>query len=236
MNKLLLIVFIIPFLSSCKGKTAFVYSDKKDTGHYTIKEYYESGQLSFSGSVENAMFIGKKISYYENGQAEEVDSLYKPCELNFCCCDGWVKKYSPNGRLSNSYENKNGVPSGLVTFFSDNSGLRDVTYQYSNGKKNGQSTSYYPSGNVYAKGNYRNDTLVGYQYFFKENGDSLKYRNTFNGKFDFPYKKWLDNGQILMGYYSKKYGEVTYVWQDNSGNEIKRKVEKLKGKNWVMPD
>lgn len=252
MNELLTTIFIITFSISCKSKTEFtevqdtyfngntksefIYPDKSDKQNYTIKNYYENGQLSFTATVENGMLVGQKISYYYNGKLKEVDSLIKPCELNFCCCDGTVTKYKPNGQLEQSYQNRNGVANGLVTLYDDSTGKVDVIYTYVDDRKNGTYTSFYPGGQIYSKGTYRNDSLIDFQYFFKENGDTLKYNYTFKGKQDFPYKKWLDNGEVLTAFYSHKYDEVTYVWYNIMGNEVKRQVAKSNGKQWAIPE
>ena len=222
--------------SDGKTKIEFIYKDKNNKLNYTIKEYYKCGQLLFTGTVKNGMFVGNKINYYENGKLKEVDSLIKPCELNFCCCDGSVTKYKPNGKLEQSYENRNGLANGLVKLYDDSSGALSEVYSYANDKRNGAYTTFYPTGQIYSKGTYKNDTLVDYQYFFEESGDTIKYYYTFSGKMDFPYKKWLDDRRTLTGQYSKSREEVTYVWYDQNGSEIKRQVAKLNGKKWILPE
>jgi antitoxin component YwqK of YwqJK toxin-antitoxin module len=252
MDKILLIIFTVFFVASCSSeadliqlkdtypngnpKREFIYRHKDDSLNFTIKEYYPNGRPSFSATVENGMFLGKKISYYKNGNLKEVDSLNHPCKLDYCCCDGIVTKYKPNGQLDHSFEIRDGAANGLVTLYDDSTGKVDIIYTYENDRKNGSYTSFYPSGKVYSKGTHRNDSLVDYQYFFKENGDTLKFHYTFNGKMDFPYKKWLDNGQVLTGRYSHDYDEVTYIWYSKDGNEIKRQVVKSRNKNWAIPD
>lgn len=252
MKKLLASIFVFTLLINCKqntefkmvretysnGKTKveFVYQNKEDKKSYIHKEYHENGKLSFIATVESGMFVGLKQTFNEDGKLMQVDSLTKPCELEFCCCDGLVKKYKANGKMEQSFENKNGVANGLVTFYNDSTEKPDIIYTYLNNKRNGAYISFYPSGKVFSKGTFKNDTLVGYQYFFKENGDTLKYNYSFNGKMDFPYKKWLDNGQVLTGYYSSEYEEVTYVWYDKLGKEIKRQIANISGKNWVVPE
>jgi hypothetical protein len=40
---------------------------------------------------------------------KEVDSIINPCDLDFCCCDGKVLKYNSNGKLDQTFENRNGI-------------------------------------------------------------------------------------------------------------------------------
>ena len=222
--------------SSGKIKTEFVYADKSDSLNYLIYDYFENGKIEFKGIVENGKFVGQKTTYYENGNTKQIDSLDKPCLLDYCCCDGKVTKFDSTGLLDESYYNKNGVADGLVTLY-DSLGKVQVIHTYSNGKLNGLTVSYYPSGKIYSTGTYRNDTLIGFRYYFKENGDSLKYHYAYNETPDFPYKKWLENGQVLTGDYTNaKHDKALYIWFDSTGKEIKRQVAKSQNGHFPIPE
>jgi antitoxin component YwqK of YwqJK toxin-antitoxin module len=146
------IIFIITLFSSCKteyrkviesfpnGKVKIenVYPDKNDKSKYTIIEYYQNGQISFKGTVENKKFIGVKLNYYENGNLKEIDSILNLCPLDFCCCDGKVINYYSNGKLDQTYEIKDGIADGLVYNYDyDSSGNLNEMFTYKKGKRNG---------------------------------------------------------------------------------------------------
>jgi antitoxin component YwqK of YwqJK toxin-antitoxin module len=239
-KKLIFLFFVTSFLFSCKTeyrkieekwmngttKIEYVYPDKSDKTCYTIFEYFPNSKLKFKGKVQNEKFVETKEIFYENGNRKEVDSITTPCELTFCCCDGKVYKYYPNGKLDQSFENKNGEGNGLLTFYThDSTGIIDKTYTLKNSKKNGSAISYFKSGKVYSRSTYLNDTLIDFIYYFKENGDTSKYFYHFKGKEDFPAKKWLENGQILnVSYLDKTYKKALYIWTDKNGVEIKREI------------
>jgi antitoxin component YwqK of YwqJK toxin-antitoxin module len=163
---------VIDSYSYGKIKEEFVYPDKKDTSKYTILDYFKNGKISFQGTVENGKFVGAKLSYYDNGSLKQVDSIINTCDLDFCCCDGKVFKYYSNGKLDQTFENRNGVTNGLVTlYYSDSSGILDMIGTFKNGKSNGLSKGFYKSGKLHSIAMYKDDSLINIHYF-KENGDT----------------------------------------------------------------
>jgi antitoxin component YwqK of YwqJK toxin-antitoxin module len=223
---------------SRKIRTEYIYPDKDNLKNYTIKEYFEDGNPKFIGTVENRKFIGAKLNYYDNGKFREVDSILKPCDLDYCCCDGTVFKYYRNGKLKQTYENRNGIANGKVTFYTkDSTGILDIIYSFKDGKKFGEYKSYYENGKLFNIGTYRNDTLVENEYYFDKKGDTLKILSHFNGQIDLPVKKWLENGQIFYAtYIDSHFKNILYRWTDKNGIELKRKIFTIKNKNFVLPD
>lgn len=222
--------------SNGKIKSEFVYPDKKNTSDYSIINYFENGNISFKGIVKNKKFVGEKINYFENGNIQQTDSLIKPCELDFCCCDGKVTRYYSNGELNQMFYNKNGNAEGELMFYSeDSTGILEEITEYSNGKKNGLRKVFYESGKIYLIKKFRNDTLIDKVYYFDENGDSLKYYHTWKGNIDFPTKKWLTNGGIFYAdYLEDGYDKVLYRWEDKNGIEIKREIiSKGEKSEWI---
>jgi len=230
---------VVDTYSNGKVKEEYVYPNKKDKSKFTIIEYYPNGQISFKGEVENNKFIGMKLNYYENGNLKEVDSILNSCNLDFCCCDGFVKKYYSNGKPDQTFENRNGVANGLVSLYSNDSSGKLVTVSaYQEGKKNGISKTYYDNGKLYKLCSYKNDTAIGHIYYFETNGDTMKIYSTWKGHEDFPTKKWLTNGQIFYAtYLDSTYNKVLYRWTDKAGLELKRQIPiHTKGEKWVTPN
>lgn len=223
-----------------KVMTEYVYADPANRQDYSIIEYFIDGKIKFKGTVVDEKFKVVKFNYYDNGNLRQVDSIINPCALDFCCCDGTVFKYYRNGKLDQTYENRNGVTNGLVTIYdSDSMGQVIRTTEYKDDKKNGRETVYYESGNVYLISEFKNDTAINYIYYFKENGDTSKYFFHFKGKQDFPAKKWLENGQIFYAtYIDSSYKNVLYRWTDNVGKEVKKELitQESGEKVYTLPD
>lgn len=258
--KNILLLFIIVFCASCKTekrevletysngdpKREYIYPDEKNKRHYFIIDYYVGKKVKFEGEVENNKFIGQKKNYYENGIVKEIDSISKPCALNYCCCDGKVTKYFSNGKLKITFYNKNGVGNGPITFYSDDSSEYKLSvYEYRDDVKNGRFEHYYKNGKIYQTGTYKNDTMVGKTTYFEENGDTLKIYNTWKGKEDFPAKKWLEDGQVFYAnYIDTTFDVAIYRWEDKKGKELKRETitHKKVGKwvtkehKWITPN
>jgi len=98
-------------------KAVRIYKNSNDSSNYQLIWYFENGQIKFEGTVKENKFIGKKINYYNNGNLREIDSLIKPCDLNFCCCDGKVILFDSTGKKKEEFENRNGVENGLSVIF-----------------------------------------------------------------------------------------------------------------------
>ena len=222
--------------SNGKVKTEYVYSDKSDKSKYTIFDYYDNGQILFKGTVDSSKFVGVKLNYYENGNLEEVDSILNPCDLDFCCCDGKVFKYYSNGKLNQTFENKNGAVDGLAVLYSrDSSGKVWSVRNYNNDKQSGITKIFYPSGKLYKIETYRDDTLVDHVFYFEKNGDTMKIIYTWKGREDFPTKTWLADGQIFYAtYLDSSYKNALYRWTDKAGKELKRQIVSInKSGEWI---
>lgn len=121
--------------------------------------------------------------------------------------------------------------------FLDN-GILVKEYELKNGMtKDGIYREFHDNGKVAFECKYQNDTIVGYGYYFNDKGDTVKYHNHYNGIITFPYKKWLDNGNILVGDFSDKSEKsVTWKWLDKNGRQIKSKVAYAKVEGFSAPE
>ena len=220
--------------SNGKPKEVRTYLNK-DSTDFKIVQYYSSGQKSFEGDVINKFFVGRKISYYENGKVKQIDSLHKPCALDFCCCDGLVKRYTANGILQETFVNSNGVENGLV-FTYDTLGRLEAKYEMENGRKNGKAEKYFVDGTLAFKATFRNDTIQGYALYFYKTGDTLKMMKYSGHDMDFPYYKWLKNGQIIKGEVVNNGRQILWSWMDKNRTILKTKTAKFENEITVPED
>ena len=205
--------------SNGKPKEERTYFNK-DSSDFKIVQYYPSGQKSFEGNVINNLFVGQKINYFEKGKIKQIDSLYKPCALDFCCCDGVVKRFRESGILLETFINKGGVENGLV-FTYDTLGKLESKYEMFNGHKNGKAEKYFDNGTLAFKAHFQNDTIKGYALYFYGNGDTLKMMKYNGNNMDFPYYKWLKNGQIIKGEVINNGNQILWTWMDKNRNILK---------------
>lgn len=237
MRNTLIFISVLFILASCNHtEVTERYSDgkpkeertylNKDSSKFKIVQYFPSGKISFKGNVENKLFVGQKINFYENGKVKQIDGLYKPCALDFCCCDGLVKRFRVNGVLQETFVNKNGVENGTV-FTYDTLGRLETKYEMIDGHKNGQAEKYFDDGILAFKATFRNDTIQGYALYFYGNGDTLKMMRYYGNDMDFPYYKWLKNGQIIKGEVINSGKQILWTWMDKQRNILKTKTEKF---------
>lgn len=234
MQNLQRFILIVILFSSCtkteitkhyangSKKEEITYFDKKH-GDFKIVQYFENGQKSFEGTVEGNMFVGKKINYYDTGVIREVDSLNKPCRLDNCCCDGVIKRYGPTGIIEEMFEIANEEKNGAVKVY-DSLGLLEAAYNMKDGKKNGLFYKYFEDGVTAFKATFVNDTIEGYALYFYGNGDTLKMMKYKGDNMNFPYLKWLENGQILKGEVVNEGKHISWTWMDRNRNTLKREL------------
>jgi antitoxin component YwqK of YwqJK toxin-antitoxin module len=206
-------------------KEIIYYPDFRKPGNCFIKTFYPNGRLFQVAVMSDGKYVGLKAMYLPNGYICQTDRILTPCDTTKTMCDELLTRYNKNGTPSRRYLIKNGLINGLNLYY-DTTGKLLFECDLKDGRiKDGNYTVYRPNGILAYKGTYKNDTLVGYQYFFDEFGDSLKYYNTYKGQMDFPYKKWLSLELMLCGDYTDKKGKsVTWRWVDYTGKEIKRKI------------
>jgi antitoxin component YwqK of YwqJK toxin-antitoxin module len=210
-----------------KVKKEYVYADKNNLKRYTIYEYFETGQPKFIATIENEKFVDSTLSYYDNGFLSETVKLIKPCEMSDSNCDRKIVKYYRNGNINKEYELMNGKINGEeYTYALDSTGRKGSIYMYKEGKLNGEYKVYRRrTGKYLCTGSYLNDTIVGNEYYYDSNGDSLQITFYMKGKEDFPMKKWLRTGQIFYAdYLDNTHKKVLYRWTDRNGKEIKREI------------
>lgn len=208
-------------------KTEYVYPNKIDTTHYVINGYYQNGRIFFNGNVRNGKFIGKKISYHENGKIKELDSLFGPCDLLNSNCDALVKRFNDKGVINQIFTVKNGKLNGKSSLF-DSSGNLTVTYESIDGKKNGILISYFSNGVIASKENYKNDSVQDLSIHYNDKGDTIRMVLNNEKHTEFLYFERLKNGFILRGNIPIYRGYELWTWEDQSGKLIKRKIRKTK--------
>jgi antitoxin component YwqK of YwqJK toxin-antitoxin module len=192
----------------------------------------------FVAWMKNGKYIDKKITFYENGNMEKIDSLLQPCDTNNVACDEILVKFYKNRNISGRYTILNKEPYGLTQQYDSNGKLTVEYVLKNNSKRYGEYKEYYENGLISYKGTFKNDTAIGFSYYFEKNGDTSKFCKNVNGEMGFPYKRFFENGTSIIGNASDSMmNSVTWVWNGKDGKEIKRKkVKPNKGGGFVTPD
>jgi antitoxin component YwqK of YwqJK toxin-antitoxin module len=247
----LLFIPLIFQLSACKSEAkkvikrfpdgvpsvVFEYADKSDTLNYVIKTYHHNGKVRQVATIKDGNFTGQGVTYYPDGKVSEIDSLSKARNMKWDDWDGVSTHFYENGKVSKRTVIMNGEANGLSQQY-DSRGVLAKEYYLTHGLiKNGEYKEFYENGKVSVKETFKNDTIVGFAYFFKENGDSIKYYACYEGNPSLPIKKWLENGNVLEGkFLDNNEKAVIWKWYDKNGIEIKRKIVYPVNGAYVSPE
>jgi antitoxin component YwqK of YwqJK toxin-antitoxin module len=209
--------------SNGNASSILVYPDGRDTTTFEITNYYPDGKIFKHGQIRNGKYVGKKVTYFENGRVYQIDSLFYPSPRHAKEWGGLLFRFNENGTISQEYTVKNGLFNGLFRQYSDSGVLIKEYYLKDDSIKNGLYQEFYKNGRVSLKLNYIENVLDGMAYFFEPNGDTVKYYNFKNNRMIFPYKRWLEGGQTITGTVIDSARKVVvWKWYDKNGRELKR--------------
>lgn len=213
------------------------YPDMHDTSTFIAKEFYPSGKLHKVATIEGNKYVGTVKTYYPSGKNYQIDSLLSPWKTSSEIWNGLVTTYYENGNISEKFIVKHGAISGLSRHY-DNRGILVKQYYLINDTvKSGEYEEFFDNGNVALKAFYKNDTITGIKYFFKENGDTAKYYQVYKDRPSMPYKKWLENGNVLQGnFIDSAQSAIIWKWTDKNGYLIKQQTIYAINKKFVAPD
>ncbi len=101
--------------------------------------------------------LGGKVKneYYTGGKLRSSFSMTDSTGQN-----GVLKKYGYEGYLTSTVTIKNGVKSGIETWY-DNKGRIIMKVPYANGEKQGLQKAYYPNGDVMISTTYQSNAKHG---------------------------------------------------------------------------
>lgn len=228
--------FVLEKFENGNVKSIKKYKDSESLMSYKYLEYFASGMISFEANIENDLVYGKRVSFYENGNHKEVCILTDSCETDDCCPDGYYKRYYKNGKIKESFYQKNGAYNGLQIKY-DSLGIKIVERNVRNNMVEGIEKWFDKNEFLAIKKEYLNDTLIGFIYYFNEIGDTIRYKKIKNGKPNFPIKYWNENRETLYGYfinYEKKL--VKWTWKNKDGEITKEDIVLPINGKYITPD
>ena len=111
--------------------------------------------------------------------------------------EGVAKLYSENGILTSEIPFKNDVVIGVAKLYNAQTGKLEYEENLVNGKRNGLSKKYYPSGKVLNEINFKDDKEEGIMRVYYETGKlqgEIPYKN---GQVDGVVKAYDENGKLI---------------------------------------
>ncbi len=164
----------IEYYDNNQIKTISNYKDDKLNGK--VVNYYQNGILESEEYYEDNCLHGECKYYNENGLLDEV------INYEFDSMDGKYYKYN-NGVLETECEYYRDEYMGeslvgdYINYYSQgefNGSIKDIC-TYEDGQKNGEYKEYYiGNGKIKAKGNYKHNYKVGYEYRYDIEGNLIQ--------------------------------------------------------------
>lgn len=159
-----------------KTKSSGQYTLGKKTGRW---DYGKSDGAKTLTEVYNATGgLTQKITYYSNGKPN-AETEYKNGKLH-----GVTKKYDQDGSLKSETTYANGKEHGKQTqHITSTSGNYVCVSHYQNGRKHGEySEQYQKTGNLKAKGQYKQDKKDGVWIYGEAGGKKTREETYAEGK------------------------------------------------------
>ncbi len=202
--------------------------------------FYENGQVSSEGYMQNEKPNGYWKTYFENGQLQSEGK-----RTNFELDSTWIF-YNRDGERTSSINFNGGLKNGTSVTFKN-----DVIYEesfFENDVKNGITAIYYPSGELHKHVPFKNNLEVGEGFEYSRDGMiiTLLYfdagylrrsekinRHDKEGKRRGPWKTFHANGAVASeGYYMNDLKNGIFKTFDSKENLLS--LEKYKDGELVV--
>ncbi|MCY1634033.1 tetratricopeptide repeat protein [Marinifilum sp. D737] len=125
---------------------------KNSTSAYTGKfiDYYLIGKIQGEGVMLNGKLEGKRLRYHPNGNVSDIN------EYENGISNGMEERFYEDGTLMQKGRLINGKEIGVWEMYHPNGKLKQRTTFNENGKMDGESISYYSTGELRGKITYKN--------------------------------------------------------------------------------
>lgn len=152
---------------------------------------YANGQYKYVATFVDDKPVGKVVRYTEEGKKISESSFNADGSAN-------VTYFHDNGnKASEGRYTINKKRDGLWVYYNERK-VKVAAENYSNGKLNGTSYTYYENGQVAEEINYVNDELHGPWFQYLQSGKRRLDTHYVNGKLDGLYKYWDENGFLSV--------------------------------------
>lgn len=159
-----------------------------DKRHGYFKEYDEEGNFLSVQKYENDYLVAdaqetkqldRKVSYHSNGQPSIIATYYNGK------AEGLRREFDTEGNVIKGYTFSNGI------MLSE--GITDM-----NGQRQGTWKEFYPTGELKAKGNYKNSKKVGaWKFYFPDKTIEVSGSYDNKGRMDGEWQWFYANGQLM---------------------------------------
>jgi len=214
MRKRILIGIFLSFISFIAFTQEINQVDANGKKQGSWKKYYPSNDgLFYEGQFKDDQPIGVFKHYYEEGSLKSI-TTYGPRVKS--------EVFYPNGQLMAIGNFKEQLKDSIWLYF-DKSGWMSLKESYVKGKRQGPSTSYYPTGSIAVEQFFNEDLENGefVQYYAngKKEAEGMQLSGNYNGDYIYYYNsgKKMYKGEFILG---KRNGIWVFYNEDGSISSI----------------
>ena len=202
-------------LNTVKVKVNQIDEQGRKQGFWTKK--YRNGVTAYEVTFKNNKPVGEYKRYHENGK------LY--AFLIYDDKGEWAdaKLYDEDGDLIGEGKYFGKLKDGLWTYY--DKGVKVADENYSMGKKNGTSRTYFRNGQISEEKNWNNDVEDGAWRQYYDNGKKRLETKIDMGVRNSVYYVYYSNGRLkIRGQYKNDLMDGKWIYYDTDGKVLKEIV------------
>ena len=212
MIRLLLICLLLSTFPALQGQNQ-VDEEGRKTGHWKVE--YPNGKTQYEADFMEGRPHGEMIRYYEKGGIRALMQFEADGSRSF------TQLYYENGKLAAEGLFVNQVKDSVWTYYSDFDGSVRIREVYLEGKLEGMSQSYYPSGEISEEVKWKQNEKDGSWKQYYTNGVQRLSAHHEKGQLQGSYELYFSTGHIkIRGTYLNNRSHGTWRFYDENEKEI----------------
>jgi antitoxin component YwqK of YwqJK toxin-antitoxin module len=212
MYKAVLISLLIFGSPALHGQNLMDEQGRK-TGHWKVE--YPNGHTLYEADFVEGRPAGEMVRYYENSAVKARMVFEKGSDRSR------VQLFYKNGKPAANGWYVNQLKDSVWTYYSEFDGSVRIREPYQDGKLDGISRSYYPSGQISEEVEWKQNVKDGAWNQYYQNGVLRLSGHYKNNLLNGTYEVYFSNGTIMMrGTYIENKSHGTWRYFDEKGNEI----------------
>jgi antitoxin component YwqK of YwqJK toxin-antitoxin module len=212
MFRIITIGFFLAMALSLQGQNQVDEKGRK-TGHWQVE--YPNGKILYEADFVEGLPVGVMVRYYENGVVKARMRFDPGGKRSF------TRLFFESGKPAAEGLYVDQVKDSVWTYFSELDGSVRIRESYSNGKLDGVTRRYYPSGEISEEVEWKQNVKEGPWNQYYENGVPRLSGHYKNGLLHGSYEVYFSNNAVkIKGTYVENRSHGTWSFYNEQGEEI----------------
>lgn len=212
MIRILTICFLLGVGLFLQGQN-LVDEEGRKTGHWKVE--YPNGRTHYEADFVEGNPVGEMLRYYEKGGLRARMLFEEEGKRSYASLFYTSRKPSAEGWYVNQEKDS------VWTYYSEFDGSVRIRESYIEGKLNGVSRSFYPSGEISEEVEWKDNVKYGAWTQYYKNGNPRLSGHYKDGLLQGSYEVFFSNNTIkISGNYLDNLSNGTWRYYDESGKEV----------------